>query len=46
MRFETGSVALKNGDPFFLDSTLGLMDGDQKGVGVALETLHEDCQAW
>ncbi|MGB5720031.1 MAG: pyruvate kinase [Woeseiaceae bacterium] len=41
-RFRDHSVALEDGDPFFLDSTLGLMEGDQNGVGVALETLHED----
>ena len=44
-RFENHSVALADGDPFFLDSTLGLMDGNQDGVGVALETLHEDLKA-
>jgi pyruvate kinase len=41
-RFENHSVDLKNGDRFFLDSTLGLMDGNSDGVGVALDTLHED----
>lgn len=41
-RFEHGSVALKDGDSFFLDSALGLKDGNQEGVGVALDTLHED----
>ena len=41
-RFENHSVALADGDSFFLDSTLGLMDGNQDGVGVALDTLHED----
>jgi pyruvate kinase len=41
-RFESGSVALSDGDAFYLDSTLGLEDGSQDGVGVALETLHED----
>ena len=44
-RFENHSVALAEGDPFFLDSALGLMDGNQDGVGVALETLHEDVKA-
>ncbi len=42
MRFRRGSVHLKSGEPFFLDSTLGLSDGTKRGVGVALETLHED----
>jgi len=41
-RFENGSVVLSDGDAFYLDSTLGLEDGSQDGVGVALETLHED----
>jgi pyruvate kinase len=44
-RFEKGSVHLKNGAAFFLDSTLGLNDGSKKGVGVALDTLHEDVEA-
>ncbi len=44
-RFKDHSVALADGDKFFLDSTLGLMDGDQDGVGVALDTLHEDIKA-
>ena len=42
MRFKKGSVHLRAGQSFFLDSTLGLKDGTRKGVGVALETLHED----
>jgi len=42
MRFKKGSVHLRAGDSFFLDSTLGLNDGTKKGVGVALATLHED----
>ena len=41
-RFKNHSVALADGDRFFLDSTLGLFDGDENGVGVALDTLHED----
>ena len=41
-RFEHGSVHLDEGAAFFLDSSLGLTDGNQDGVGVALETLHED----
>jgi pyruvate kinase len=41
-RFRNGSVHLPDGAAFFLDSTLGLEDGDENGVGVALETLHED----
>ena len=41
-RFKKGSVDLKDGASFFLDSALGLAEGNRKGVGVALETLHED----
>lgn len=41
-RFEHGSVALADGDRFFLDSALGLTDGDQNGVGVAFDTLYAD----
>ena len=41
-RFRNGSVELNDGDSFFLDSTLGQEDGNKQGVGVALETLHED----
>ena len=41
-RFEKGSVHLRDGAPFFLDSTLGLKEGNKKGVGVALDTIHED----
>jgi pyruvate kinase len=42
MRFKKGSVKLETGASFFLDSTLGLNDGTRKGVGVALDTLHDD----
>ena len=41
-RFRNHSVSLADGDAFFLDSSLGMYDGDESGVGVALETLHED----
>ena len=41
-RFSSGSVHLADGDSFFLDSQLGLEEGSQEGVGVALDTLHED----
>lgn len=41
-RFEHGSVHLDDGDAFFLDSTLDLEAGNKQGVGVALDTLHED----
>jgi pyruvate kinase len=45
MRFKQGSVHLRAGDAFFLDSQLGLSDGSREGVGVALETLHDDVTA-
>ncbi len=41
-RFRERSVELADGAAFFLDSTLGFEDGDENGVGVALETIHED----
>lgn len=41
-RFEKGRVELADGDSFFLDSTFGLEDGNQDGVGVALDSIHED----
>lgn len=44
-RFENHSVALGDGDKFFLDSTLGLLEGNQHGVGVALDTLHNDLKS-
>ncbi len=44
-RFEHGSVHLDEGAPFFLDSTLGLAEGNESGVGVALDTLHEDVKS-
>jgi pyruvate kinase len=41
-RFEHGSVHLDEGAAFCLDSTLELTAGNQDGVGVALDSLHED----
>lgn len=41
-RFRDHHVELADGASFFLDSTLGYEDGSVEGVGVALETLHED----
>ena len=41
-RFEDHSVALVDGEDFFLDSSPKFPDGDQNGVGVALDTLHTD----
>ncbi len=40
--FQDHSVALKDGDNFFLDSSLGKNEGTLAGVGVALDSLHED----
>lgn len=44
-RFADGPIMLDEGDPFFLDSTLGQLDGNQSGVGVAYDQLHEDVSA-
>ncbi|MEL7186175.1 MAG: pyruvate kinase [Pseudomonadota bacterium] len=41
-RFENHSVKLEQDAKFFLDSALGMYEGNQDGVGVALATLHED----
>ncbi len=41
-RFVDGSVSLDDGAAFFLDPSLGLEEGTVDGVGVALETIHED----
>jgi len=43
-RFRKGSVELKDGASFFLDSALGLEEGTKKGVGVALDSLPEDVE--
>jgi len=44
-RFKDHSVTLSDGAQFFIDSTLGLLDGDQNGVGVTLDTLHDDVKS-
>lgn len=44
-RFRNHSVELTDGDAFFLDNALGPTDGDQNGVSVALDSLHEDITA-
>jgi pyruvate kinase len=41
-RFRERAVELQDGASFFLDSSLGLEDGSEEGVGVALDTLHDD----
>ena len=43
-RFRDRAVELRDGAPFFLDSSLGFEDGTEEGVGVALDTLHEDVE--
>jgi pyruvate kinase len=43
-RFRDRAVELTDGASFFLDSSLGLEDGTEEGVGVALDTLHEDVE--
>jgi pyruvate kinase len=43
-RFKDRAVELRDGNSFFLDSALGFEDGTEEGVGVALETLHEDVE--
>lgn len=44
-RFKKSAVTLKKGNPFFLDSTLGELEGTKKGVGVAYDDLHKDVAA-
>ena len=41
-RFSGGSTQLENGARFFIDPTLGEMEGDNEGVGVAYQDLHKD----
>ncbi|MFQ5547572.1 MAG: pyruvate kinase [Woeseia sp.] len=41
-RFRDSKATLTEGASFFLDSSLGLHDGDERGVGVAYTGLHED----
>ena len=44
-RFENSKATLNEGAKFFLDSTLGLNDGNDEGVGVAYPNLHEDVES-
>lgn len=44
-RFKDSKATLIEGARFFLDSTLGMDDGDEEGVGVAYPELHEGVQA-
>lgn len=41
-RFENSSVKLRVGDSFYIDSSLGETDGNEAGVGVAYQDLHND----
>ncbi len=43
-RFKERAVELQDGASFFLDSSFGFEDGTEEGVGVALNTLHEDVE--
>lgn len=44
-RFENSRVTLARGDEFFLDSAPGEAPGNQHGVPVAYDNLHEDLEA-
>jgi pyruvate kinase len=44
-RFKNSKATLVEGAKFFLDSTLGLSDGNDEGVGVAYSKLHEDVES-
>ncbi len=44
-RFKNSKATLVDGAKFFLDSTLGLNDGNDEGVGVAYSKLHEDVKS-
>ena len=43
-RFKERAVELQDGASFFLDSSFGFEDGTEEGVGVALDSLHEDVE--
>ncbi len=44
-RFSKGPIKLREDASFFLDSSLGADAGDEHGVGVAYQQLHEDVAA-
>lgn len=44
-RFKNSKATLTEGAEFFIDSTLGMHEGDDDGVGVAYPKLHEDLNA-
>lgn len=41
-RFRDGKITLEAGDPFYLDSDLGVEDGNQEGVGLTYKTLPQE----
>ncbi|PWQ98704.1 pyruvate kinase [Leucothrix arctica] len=41
-RFKEGKIFLEQGDAFFLDSDLGVEDGDINGVGLTYKTLPQE----
>lgn len=44
-RFRNGAVFLEDDAAFFLDPALGGNEGDEQGVGVAYDRLHQDVKA-
>jgi pyruvate kinase len=44
-RFKNSKATLNEGAKFFLDSTLGLNEGNDEGVGVAYSGLHKDVKS-
>lgn len=44
-RFKEGKIELATGDIFFLDSDLGVNDGDQTAVGLTYKTLPQEVHA-
>lgn len=44
-RFKEGKIELATGDIFFLDSDMGVNDGDQNAVGLTYKTLPQEVHA-
>ena len=44
-RFKDGKIELATGDIFFLDSDMGVNDGDQNAVGLTYKTLPQEVHA-
>ncbi|WP_022950607.1 pyruvate kinase [Leucothrix mucor] len=44
-RFKEGKIELATGDQFFLDSDMGVNDGDQNAVGLTYKTLPQEVHA-